>query len=529
MTSTRRQFLKEAAALSIMATSTSPASATDGETALQARISKTAQDLLLPGFVAGVVRDGKLTMVQAEGFADLEQRTPMRRDHIFYVASLTKTFTGVMMMQYVQERKISLEDYVLDYPFLTVGLTPNRLTDPNVRLKHPLSHTSEGTPGDSFIYNGNRYNFVYGVFEKMSGNTHHYDAVAQEFKKRIADPLGLKSTLSGYPSNPADPHIPRIVKTYLVDKNHPRATLDTSAPAGTTQYPSAGLLTTVDDLAKYMTALDENALLSRESYGVMTQPFLLNDGRKAPYGLGWCTQVIGGRAVHWAYGYDDPYSALLIRVPEKKVSFVLLCNCGAASAPFYLGYGNLLTSPFAVHFLREIMPETIHDTDEVYAGVFLRHFTAKLSGSGTDAVPELLARLKSEAPERFRKSDRGLIYVLSERSDPSLDKQMETLAKAYDESRDFHPEVDLAIAVYHKRAGQHDGYIARLHRIADRPGYGEELATRDACTQLGTALLDQGQLAGRKYLWMAAQYAQGIGAKTSALDDIVAKMHPQSQ
>ncbi len=199
-----------------------------------------------------------------------------------------------------------------------------------------------------------------------------------------------------------------------------------------------------------------------------------------PYGLGWCTQVIGGRAVHWAYGYDDPYSALLIRVPEKKVSFVLLCNCGAASAPFYLGYGNLLTSPFAVHFLREIMPETIHDTDEVYAGVFLRHFTAKLSGSGTDAVPELLARLKNEAPERFRKSDRGLIYVLSERSDPSLDNQMETLAKAYDESRDFHPEVDLAIAGYHKRAGQPDGYIARLHRIADRPGYGEERATRDA-------------------------------------------------
>ena len=145
MTSTRRQFLKEVAALSIMATSPSLASAADGETALQAQISKTAQDLLLPGFVAGVVRDGKLTMVQAEGFADLEQRTPMRRDHIFYVASLTKTFTAVMMMQYVQERKISLEDYVLDYPFLTVGLTPNRLTDPNVRLK--LSRATKPTSG----------------------------------------------------------------------------------------------------------------------------------------------------------------------------------------------------------------------------------------------------------------------------------------------------------------------------------------------------------------------------------------------
>src|SRR6476619_2498204 len=64
----------------------------------------------LPGSVAGVVRDGKLSLVQAEGFADLESRTPMRQDHIFFLASLTKTFTAVMMMQYVQEKKISLDD-----------------------------------------------------------------------------------------------------------------------------------------------------------------------------------------------------------------------------------------------------------------------------------------------------------------------------------------------------------------------------------------------------------------------------------
>lgn len=525
--STRRDFLKETAAVSFLVASSPTLSgavewmSSDG---LQSRLRKLASDLGLPGFVAGVVRDGKLQMVQTEGFADLEQRTPMRRDHIFYVASLTKTFSAVMMMQYVQEKKISLDDYVLDYPFLTVGLTPNRLPDPNVRLKHPLSHTSEGTPGDNFIYNGGRYNFVYGVFEKMSGNTHHYDAVAQEFRKRIAEPLGLKSTLSGYPTDATDPRIPRIVKTYLVDKKHPKATPDTSAPRGTTQYPASGLLTTVDDLAQYMRALDENSLLSHESYSVMTQPFVLNDGRKSPYGLGWCTQVIGGQSVHWAYGYDDPYSALLIRLPEKKVSFILLCNCGAASAPFYLGYGNLLTSPFAVSFLREALPGAMQNVDDVYAEVFLRQYIAKISGSGTDAPRQSLKQLKNEAPDRFRKSDRSLIYVLSEMSDPSFDVEMEMLVKAYDDSRDFHPEVDLAIASYHRRAGDSGRYLARLHRIADRPGYGEERASRDACIQLGTALVDQGQAEGRKYLWMAVQYGQGAGSNTASLEQIVAKM-----
>ena len=95
-------------------------------------------------------------------------------------------------------------------------------------------------------------------------------------------------------------------------------------------FPATGLLTTVDDLAKYMIALDQNALLTPESYAHMTQPFVLNDGRHSPYGLGWSTQVINGQSVHWHYGYGDSFSALLIRVPEKKVSFILLSKhrCG---------------------------------------------------------------------------------------------------------------------------------------------------------------------------------------------------------
>jgi len=478
----------------------------------------------LPGFIAGVVQNGRLDMVQTEGFADLEKQIPMRRDHIFYVASITKTFTAVMMMQYAQEKKIALDDYLLDYPFLTVGLTPNRLLDPDTRLKHFLSHTSEGTPGDHFVYSGNRYNFVYGVFEKMSGNTHHYDACAQEFKKRIAGPLNLSSTLSGYPADKGDPHIPRIVTAYLINKRYTTPAVDSGAPGGTTHFPATGLLTTVDDLARYMIALDENALLTPGSYSHMTEPFALNDGRRSPYGLGWSTQVIGGQSVHWHYGYGDSFSALVIRIPKKKVSFILLCNSGVASAPFFLGYGNLLTSPFAVAFLRDAIPDAVHPTDDIYARAFLLHYTASLWRRDADAAGKLLTQLKSEEPERFRKSDRSMIYLLSELSDPSFDGEMEQLVKAFDASGDFQPEVELGIAKFYKRAGAQDKYLARLHRIADRHGYGEEASTREACVELGTALVKKSQVTGRKYFWMATQYGQVSGANTPSLEDIVAKM-----
>jgi hypothetical protein len=253
---------------------------------------------------------------------------------------------------------------------------------------------------------------------------------------------------------------------------------------------------------------------------------VLNDGRHSPYGLGWSTQVIGGQSVHWHYGYGDSFSALLIRIPTKKVPFILLSNTGASSAPFYLGYGNLLTSPFALAFLRDAIPGAIRSTDEVYAQAFLQHYTAALAGRNADAPVRLLAQLKSEEPERFRKSDRSMIYLLSELADPSLDKGMEQLVKAFDESGDFHHDIDLAIAIFYKRAGAQDAYLARLHRIADRPGYGEEGPTRVACVELGTSLLEKGHMEGRKYLWMAAQYGQVSGSNTSSLEDLVCKNAP---
>src|SRR5688572_33173973 len=186
MPMTRRSFVKLTAAAPFAATAGTVLRAQPtADDSLRADLRASADLLGLPGFVAGVVRDGKLSFIQPHGFADLEARTPMRHDHIFYLASITKTFTAVMMMQYVQEKKISLDDYVLDYPFLSIGFTADRLVDPNLKLKHVLSHTSQGKPGDHFVYSGSRYNFVYGVFEKTGGNTRRYEAGAQEFRKRV--------------------------------------------------------------------------------------------------------------------------------------------------------------------------------------------------------------------------------------------------------------------------------------------------------------------------------------------------------
>ncbi len=524
MSMTRRSLVKLAAAGPFLATRPAPGAqqlAAD-DSLLRSNLRLSAGLLGLPGFVAGVVRDGKLSFVQAEGFADLESRMPMRQDHIFYVASVTKTFAAVMMMQHVQEKRISLDDYVLDYPFLSVGLSADRLTDPNLKLKHVLSHTSEGKPGDNFIYNGNRYNFVYGVFEKLSGNTQHYQACAQEFRKRIGEPLGLTSTLAGYPTDGKDPRIPRIATPYFLDSGHKAAARDRGASGGTTLYPSTGLLSTVDDLSKYMIALDENGLLTSASYAHLTTPFTLNDGRLSPYGLGWSTQKVGGHTVHWHYGFGDSYAALIVRLPAQKTSFIFLSNTGAASAPFLLGFGNLLTSPFAVAFLESVLPGLLSSADRDSSQTFLVHYTEAAFGRNQGEAKSLLRRLCSTAPARFQKSDWAMIHLLSDLSDSAFSREMDSLIQAYRESRAFHPDVSLAIANYYEKTGEPTKRDIVLRNIADRAGYGEAGATRDACRRLGAELLRRGRTEeGRRYLWMAAQYAKTSGASVESQERIV--------
>lgn len=521
MPTTRRSFVA-LAAVPFLVTKPVFGAVAAADDSLRSGLRQSADLLGLPGFVAGVVRDGKLSFVEAHGFADLESRTPMRQDHIFYVASVTKTFSAVMLMQYAQEKKISLDDYVLDYPFLSLGLSADRLCDPNLTLKHVLSHTSEGTPGDHYVYNGGRYNFVYGVFEKLSGNTHHYQACAEEFRKRVEQPLGLTSTLTGHPADTTDPRIPRIATPYFLDSGHRVATRDNGASGATTLYPSTGLLSTVDDLAKYMVALDENVLLSPDSYAHLTSPFTLNDGRLSWHGLGWSTQQIGGHAVHWSYGYGDSYSALLVRLPGKKTSFIFLSNTGAASAPFLLGFGNLLTSPFAVAFLDSVLPGLLSSGDRDFSRMFLAYYTETALGRRQGEAKSLLERLRAAAPARFHRGDRALIHLLFGLGDPAFIREMDGLAAAYREARDFHPDISLAIAEYYGKTGEPSRREALLREIADRVGYGEQGATRDACVAFGTALLRSGKTEeGRRYVWRAAGYAKTVGASVESQERIV--------
>ena len=120
------------------------------------------------------------------------------------------------------------------------------------------------------------------------------------------------------------------------------------------------------------------------------------------------------------------------------------------------------------------------------------------------------------------KSDWAMISLVSDLSDPTFSGEMASLSEAYRESGAFHPDISLAIATYYGKTGEQAKCDRFLRAITDRPGYGEEKATRDACVRLGTELLRSGKTEeGRKYLWMAARYAQTSGENVQSQERIV--------
>lgn len=101
-----------------------------------------------PGGVFGVVIDGELAHVTAVGVQDLDSRRPVTADSVFRIASMTKSFTAMAIMQLRDAGKLSLEDPVERHVPELRELSYPTSDSPRLTIRHLLSH-SEGFPEDN--------------------------------------------------------------------------------------------------------------------------------------------------------------------------------------------------------------------------------------------------------------------------------------------------------------------------------------------------------------------------------------------
>jgi CubicO group peptidase (beta-lactamase class C family) len=306
--------------------------------------------LRIPGLSAVVLEDQQVLWVKGYGFADIENQIPATPDTLYSIASLTKTFGATLIMQLVEQGKLDLDEPVSHYS--------SDFKDDSVRIKHVLSHTSSGTPGERYQYDGNNYDYVTAVIEKKTGRP-FLNVVVETF----FDPLGMSDSVPYHNVvNDADKWVASIGKDHL---DRYRNTLTRLAQpygyygAGETvhsTYPpqdyigaAAGLLSTVRDMAKYDIAIDRHVFLKKETQERAWTPFVSNSGEQLPYGLGWFVTNWHGLKLVWHYGqWGSGFSAMYFKIPEKNVSVVLLANSEALA---YDGDEGVTNNAFVCAFL----------------------------------------------------------------------------------------------------------------------------------------------------------------------------------
>jgi CubicO group peptidase (beta-lactamase class C family) len=317
------------------------------------RMETLREALRIPAISVAIVHHGELVWSKGFGTANLEKAIEATADTPYGLASVTKPFAVFLLMRAVEDGRLDLDAPIADF-----GLD---LGDPSITVRHLLSHTSEGTPGNHYVYNGSRYSRLTSIIEQLYG-----ESFRSVLRREILTPLGMDNTALNQGSacgcdyylstlSPEDPEraFDHVYRDAAIPYQYAPDYSVYPVPVPTYANAAAGLISTVSDLATFAAAIQRDALVRAETKELMFTPTVLNSGASGPYGLGWFTEPHGETRLIWHYGYGA-YSSLFLMLPDNGLTFIVLANSQNLSRPFGLGSADVsvLRSPFALAFYK---------------------------------------------------------------------------------------------------------------------------------------------------------------------------------
>ncbi|HLO79780.1 MAG TPA: serine hydrolase domain-containing protein [Chitinophagaceae bacterium] len=285
----------------------------------------------LNGATAIIFRDGKMVYNKAFGYSNVEKKTPIQKDQIFRIASMTKPIVCVGVMMLWEEGKFSLDDPISKFipefknPKVLEKFNPNDTTfttqpaKREITIRHLLAHTSGlgypgigsnfanaiyakhkvgggiGTPNlvlkDNMmrlaalpLFNNPGEKFLYGLNTDLLGYLIEVISgmpLDKFLDQKIFSPLGMKDTYFYLPASKYS----RLVTLYRQDENAKAVTYPANSnalanfplvPNGTYFSGGAGLSSTAYDYALFCQmlinggTLNNTRLLSPHTIQLMT-------------------------------------------------------------------------------------------------------------------------------------------------------------------------------------------------------------------------------------------------------------------
>jgi CubicO group peptidase (beta-lactamase class C family) len=301
-----------------------------------------------PGLAVAVAQGDRIVFERGYGATSVENGSPVRRDTIFRIGSLTKQFTAAAIMRLIEQGRVSLDDsitrFLSNYP-----MQGHRIT-----VRHLLNHTSgirdytqtgarwfsrvgedlrheevvalfrdtplEFAPGERFRYSNSGYFLLGMIIEEVTGRP--YGAYVEQ---ELARPIGLEHTIY-CPNNSSEGH----ARGFRSSPNGPIPAIPVSM---THAFFSAGsLCSTAVDLVRWAHALASGRVVKAASYRKMITPDVRVGGGALPYGYGLIPdEFFGVESIDHAGGQIG-FSGALSYYPDSDIAVAVLANQEGANA-----------------------------------------------------------------------------------------------------------------------------------------------------------------------------------------------------
>lgn len=315
---------------------------------IAARIQKEMKRLKVPGVSIGIYHQGK-EWTAGFGVTSVEHPLPVTPDTLMQVGSISKTFTGTMLMMLAEQGKVELDAPVRKY------IKDFKLSDESVAKKvtvrHLLTHTG-GWVGDYFndfgpgadalsqmvkdiaklpqvqplgriwSYNNTGFNIASRIIEVVTGKP--YEQAAQEM---IFDPLKLSMTFF-YPSDVLFTH--RFVVGHYIDAQK-KVQVARPWAIGRAGNGVGGVVSTVRDLLSYARfhmgdgRVDKKRVIQKRSLEAMRVKQVSAGGR-GDMGITWFIRYADDLTVYAHGGATHGQQAYFFYIPEKDFALAILTN-----------------------------------------------------------------------------------------------------------------------------------------------------------------------------------------------------------
>ncbi len=304
-----------------------------------------------PGVMAAVVKEGKLIWSGADGFSDLEANVPLTTDTKMRIGSVSKTLTAALILKLADSRRLGIDDDIrkeipeLRSPF-NGKLTPSMLASHVGGIRHydfsnyleannvyfystldeamapVLDSLVKTAPGSTFTYSSFGYNLL-GLYAVRKTNT-SFDVLLEEV---VTTPLKLQNTQIDHPLQIVEGRTRFYTK--FPDGNVQNTNLRDSSD----YYPSGGLLSTAEDLARFAHLIFSTDWLSDDTKELLNRQVTTTSGEASPYSVGWdVVRDKNSKIIQYQHGgVTKGANALLIYWPDEKLSIAAITNMNIAS------------------------------------------------------------------------------------------------------------------------------------------------------------------------------------------------------